>query len=237
MKYFIKKIYLILFLVNVLFHGTATLAKSGKIEYSRDNISNYFSGIVSANQDHTEAAFKYLNKVKLLENTHFNFKLEFIRTLILLEKFEKAFVFSKNIWHEDELFFEVDLLLGLESFIKKDYARAQKYFERINKISHHNSLFGNFLGNFLLTWIKASENNETDSFKFSNKISKQYNNLTKIQNSFLRCYFNDKGTQLAFEQLIGDKDFSFSRYNFFLAKYIIHENNNAEAKKIISLSR
>ena len=237
MKYFIKKIYSILFLVTILVSGTETFSKGSKIEYSEANISNYFSGIISANQDYTSAAFKYLNKVQSLKNSHSNFNVRFIHTLILLEKFEQAFTFSKSVWLVDELFFEADLLLGLESFINKDYLNAEKYFKRLNKISQYNLLFEDFLGNFLLAWSKASENNKKDSFKFLNKIPERYNNLKQIQNSFLQCYFDTLETQAAFEHLIDNEDFTFSRYNFFLANYLIFKNKNIEAKKIINLSR
>ena len=237
MKYFIKKIYSILFLVTILVSGTETFSKGSKIEYSEDNISNYFSGIISANQDYTRAAFKYLNKVQSLKNSHSNFNVQFIHTLILLEKFEQAFAFSKSIWRADELFFEADLLLGLESFINKDYLNAEKYFKRLNKISRYNLLFEDFLGNFLLAWSKAAENNKKDSLKFLDKIPERYSNLKQIQNSFLQCYFDTSETQATFEHLIDNEDFTFSRYNFFLANYLLFKNKNIEAKKIISLSR
>ena len=237
MKYFIKKIYSILFLVTILVSSTETFSKGSKIEYSEDNISNYFSGIISANQDYTSAAFKYLNKVQSLKDSHPNFNVQFVHTLILLEKFEQAFAFSKSVWLVDELFFEADLLLGLESFINKDYLNAEKYFKRLNKNSQHNLLFEDFLGNFLLAWSKASENNKKDSFKFLDKIPERYNNLKQIQNSFLQCYFDTSETQVAFEYLIDNEDFTFSRYNFFLANYLLFKNKNIEEKKIINLSR
>ena len=117
MKYFIKNIYFILLLLTMLVFGTETFSKDRKVKYSSNNISNYLSGIISVNQDYTKAAFKYLNKVQSLKYDHSNFNVQFIRTLILLEKFEQAFTFSKDIWLEDEYFFETDLLLGLEYFV------------------------------------------------------------------------------------------------------------------------
>ena len=105
MRYFIKNIYFILLLITILFLDTRTFGKDRKVEYSRNNISNYLSGIVSVNQDNTNAAFRYLNKVQSLKNSHSSFNVQFIRTLILLEKFERAFAFSKDIWLEDEYFF------------------------------------------------------------------------------------------------------------------------------------
>jgi len=237
MRYFIKKIYFILLLVTILFLDTATYGKDSKVKYSRNNISNYLSGIISVNRDYTNAAFKYLNKVQSLKNNHSNFNVQFIRTLILLEKFEQAFVFSKDVWLEDEYFFETDLLLGLESFIKKDYLNAEKHFERLNKISRYNLLFEDFLGNILIAWIKASENNKEDSFKFLDKVPERYHNLKKIQNSFLQCYFDTSKAQIAFEQLMNNEDSDFSRYNFFFANYLFFKNKNIEAEKVINLSR
>ena len=190
MKYFIRKIYLILLLITILSLSTETFSKESKIKYSKDNISNYFLGIISANQNYTSTAFKYLNKIQSLKDSHSNFNIQFIRTLILLKRFEQAFAFSKNTWIEDEFFFETDLLLGLESFIEKDYPNAEKYFVRLNKISQYNLFFDDFLGNILLSWVKASENNRNDSFKFLDEIPGRYHNLKQIQNSLLHCYFD-----------------------------------------------
>ena len=237
MRYFIKNIYFILLLITILFLDTETFGKDSKVKYSRNNISNYLSGIVSVNQDYTNAAFKYLNKVQSLKNDHSNFNVQFIRTLILLEKFNQAFAFSKDVWLEDEYFFETDLLLGLEFFIKNDYLNAEKHFERLNKISRYNLLFDDFLGNILIAWIKASENNKEDSFKFLDKVPERYHNLKKIQNSFLQCYFDTSKTQIAFEQLMNNEDSDFSRYNFFFANYLLFKNKNIEAEKVINLSR
>ena len=237
MRYFIKNIYFILLLITILFLDTETFGKDSKVKYSRNNISNYLSGIVSVNQDYTNAAFKYLNKVQSLKNDHSNFNVQFIRTLILLEKFNQAFAFSKDVWLEDEYFFETDLLLGLEFFIKNDYLNAEKHFERLNKISRYNLLFEGFLGNILIAWIKASENNKEDSFKFLDKVPERYHNLKKIQNSFLQCYFDTSKTQIAFEQLMNNEDSDFSRYNFFFANYLLFKNKNIEAEKVINLSR
>ena len=237
MRYFIKNIYFILLLITILFLDTETFGKDSKVKYSRNNISNYLSGIVSVNQDYTNAAFKYLNKVQSLKNDHSNFNVQFIRTLILLEKFKQAFAFSKDVWLEDEYFFETDLLLGLEFFIKNDYLNAEKHFERLNKISRYNLLFDDFLGNILIAWIKASENNKEDSFKFLDKVPERYHNLKKIQNSFLQCYFDTSKAQIAFEQLMNNEDSDFSRYNFFFANYLLFKNKNIEAEKVINLSR
>ena len=237
MKFFTKKIYIILFLLSILLIEPKVFSKDSKIQYTSENISNYFSGIISINQNHNNKAIKYLKKVVSLKNKHTQFNIEFIRTLIQLGKFEKALAFSKEVWIEEELFFEADLLLGLNSFLKRDYIMAQKYFERLNKISRYNLFFDNFVGNTLIAWSRASQGDKEGSFKFLEKVPKSYGKLKKIQNVFLQCYFDDSEIQKSFEDLINDKDYNFSRYNFFLINYLLHENNTIKAKKIIESSR
>ena len=237
MKYFIKTIYLILVFVAVLLSTTEIFAKDAKLKYSEEDISNYFSGIVSLNQNNITDGFKYLNKVYSLKNKHTKFNISFIHSLILLEKFDQAFAFSKSIWNENEYFFEVDLLLGLDSFIKKDYPEAEKYFKRLNKISEYNLIFDDFFGNILISWIKALENNKEDSFKYFDKIPKHFNNLKLIQNSFLQCYFDSSKTAIAYEKLIGEEKSDFSRYNFFLANYFLSKNKVTAAKVLVDKSR
>jgi len=237
MKFLIKKIYIILFLLSILLIESKIFAKESEIKYTKKNISNYFSGIISINQNYNNKAFKHLKKVKSLKNKHSRFNIEFIRTLILLEKFEQAFVFSKSVWADDELFFEIDLLLGLDYFIKKDYTNAEKHFERLNKIVRHNLFFDDIIGNVLIAWNEASQGNKENSFKFLEKIPKPYLHLNKIQNIFLQCYFDDFQTQKSFEELINNKDYNFSRYNFFLTNYLLFNNKIMEAKKVIENSR
>ena len=157
MKYLIKKIYIILFFLIALLIGNKVYAKTSEIQYTRENISNYFLGIVSTNQDYNDIAFEHLNKVRSIRDKHSQFNVEFIRTLVLLEKFNQAFDFSKKIWKQEELFFEADLLLGLNYFIKKDYSKAEEHFKRLNKISRYNLFFDNFVGNVLIAWVKASQ--------------------------------------------------------------------------------
>jgi len=239
MKYFFKKNYLILLCVVTIFVNINSQAycKNSSATYSKEDISNYFIGIVSSNQDYVGLAFKHLNKVQYLKDSHSTFKVEFVRTLILLGKFEEAFDFSKKTWLEDELFFEADLLLGIESFINEDYKNAKKYFKRLNNIYGNNLVYDDLMGNLLLSWVESSENNKKNSLVYLDQIPNRYRNLKKIQNSFLQCYFDTPKTLEAYNKLIEDENYTFSRYNFFLVNYLINKNKLVEAKKIISIGR
>tara|TARA_Y100000590_G_scaffold466895_1_gene643795 strand:+ start:15 stop:1733 length:1719 start_codon:yes stop_codon:yes gene_type:complete len=237
MKFLIKKIYIILFLFILLLIDSEVSARDNKIKYSRDNISNYFSGIISTNRDYNSEAFKYFRKVQSIKKSHSQFNIEFIRTLVLLKKFEQAISFSKNVWTEEELLFEADLLLGLNYFLEKDYLKAEKYFNRLNRISKYNLIFDDFIGNILIAWSKASENKKEESFRYIEKIPKPYYHLKRTQNIFLQCYFNEEGTKESLEELISDKEYNFSRYNFFLINYLLSKNRIGEAKKAIESSK
>ena len=237
MKFLIKKIYIILFLLIILLPESKLLAKDQKIQYTRENISNYFLGIISANQDYNNKAFKHLKKVQSLKNTHNQFNIEFIRTLVLLDKFEEAIAFSKNMVDQDELVFEANLLLGLDFFVKKDYINAEKQFKRLNRISRYNLFFDEFIGNILIAWSKAAQSNKEESFIFLNKVPPPYRHLTQIQNIFLECHFDLNETQKSFEKLILDEEYNFSRYNFFLINYLLHKKEHIEINQIIKKAR
>jgi len=247
MKLFFKKNYLIILILAFLSINIEAYGKNTNTLYSKEAISNYFIGIVSANQDHAEEAFEYFSNVEFLQNKHKNFKIEYLRTLVLLEKFDEAFSFSKKVWAEDEPFFEAELILGLNFFIKEDYDKAEKYFERLNNISRYNLIFieqskwiykyDDLFGNVLLSWVKAAKNDQAGSFSYLNNIPDRYENLKKIQNSLMQCYFSSSKTFNSFDELINSQDYSFSRYNFFLANYLLFENKKKEAEKVILRGR
>ena len=233
MKFFIKTIYLILLFGLFLLNSTKGFSKSDIKKYTKEEISNYLSGTISLNQNNIEKSFYYFNKTKSASKVHLNYNINYIKSLVLLGKFEEAFVFANSIWKKDEYFFEVDLLLGLDAYIKKDYKLAEKHFARLNQISISNYLFEDFFGNFLISWIKASENKKKDSFEFVEKIPDRYESFSLINKSFLNCYFKTNETEVIFKRIIGDKDLS-SRYNFFLANYLISINKIDEAKVFIN---
>ena len=237
MKISFKNIHLIFYFIISLLFVTEVSGKDKKIKYSQHDISNYFSGIASIDLDSANNTFKYLNKVQSLKNTHSNYNIQFLRTLIILQKFEQAFDFSKSVWDENELFFEADLILGINYFLNKDYVKAEIHFERLNKISRYNFLFQDFIGNVLIAWSQASNNKKEDSFESINKIPNRYHHIKQIQKSFLHCFYDTDETENVFKKLVENENYDFSRYNFFLVDYLLSKQETKKAKKIINISR
>ena len=182
MKFTYKKIYIILLLLILI--QSKVFARDNKVLYTKENISNYFLGIVSTKNYDNRESHKYLKKVQLLKNKHSKYNIEFLRNLVLLGKFDKAFAFSENVWDKNELFFEADLLLGLNFFKNKDYKNSEKYFERLNKISLSNFYFNDFMSNVLIAWNKASEGKQKESFDILEKIPKPYHHLKNSKRFF-----------------------------------------------------
>ena len=234
MKYIIKKSNLLCFFITLFLINNNALSKSNIEQYSKDTFSNYLSGLIYLKQNDTHAAFKHLKKVKSLKDSSTNYNTTFIRTLVLLDKFDKARVFSASVWKENELLFEADLLLGLDFFLKKDYKNAEKHFKRLNNLSPYNLSFGDLFTNVLISWIEASQNNKNKSLKLIEEIPYTFESLKLIQKSFLQCYFDTNQTRSNFTKIIESKNYNFARYNFFLTNYLLHKNENNKVQEFIT---
>ena len=230
MKFTLKKLYIIL-LIFTLCQSEAIAKDNNKATYTRENISDYFSGIISAKNFDNKETHKYLKKVESLKYKHSPYNVKFLRNLVLLEKFEQAFIFSESITDKNKLFFEANLLLGLKSFQKKDFKNSEMYFERLNKISRYNLYFDDFVGNVLIAWSKALQGKKIESFNTIKKIPKPYRHLNEIQKTFLKCFFEEDDTLTSYLEIIKNKDFNFSRYNFFLVNYLLYKNKKKRSKK------
>ena len=236
MNLFIKKIYFILIITCLIFFHNHGLTRESK-EFSKDDISNYLSGIISSNKNFDDKALKHFSKVQFLKSEYQTFNARYIYTLILLEKFDEAFAFSKQIQRKNQPFFEVDLLLGLNYFLKKDYFNAEKYFLRVKKNSYTNFIFNDFLGDILIIWNLAEKNKEENVYKIFNNIPDRYFNLKQIQNIFLSCYLDSPKAEKILKETLENDDNNFPRYNYFYANYLISKNKIEEAKIVISRSR
>ena len=63
MKFLIKKIYIVLFLLVILLTTNKIFARDNKIQYAEEDISNYFSGILLLNENQYDESFKFLRKL------------------------------------------------------------------------------------------------------------------------------------------------------------------------------
>ena len=65
------------------------------------------------------------------------------------------------------------------------------------------------------------------------KLDKRFENLKKIQNVFLNCYYNSSNTNKLFTELNSNNKIDFSRYSYFHASYAASSGKIDKAKNII----
>ena len=238
MKLIKHTLFLIIFFSFLPIKTTNAITKGDDPIYSGRNISNYFSGIISTKANKTNKALNFFKKTTLLKSRHLNYNVQFLRTLISLEKFNEAFIYANSLSREESNFTEANLLIGMDAFLRKNYTKAEKYFQRLNNNTDGTDFFfQDLLGNVLITWVEASKLNEKQSFETLKKIPERFKNLKNIQKVFLSCYFDLSTTGGLFKNLIENNKTDFSRYNFFFTNYLLYQNNFIKAQKIIEEGR
>ena len=69
-----------------------------------------------------------------------------------------------------------------------------------------------------------------------NRLADRFENLNKIQNVFLNCYYGNSNIITIFDEFVSDKKTDFSRYNYFYATYLINSGQNKKGIEIINNS-
>ena len=200
-----------------------------------DRVSDYFSGILLFNDNRYDESSKYLSKLYGLEKSHINYSIKYLYSLVNSENFNEALNYSKKLEKQKIDSFESNLITGVIYLKKSNLNLAKKYF---SKAKNKNSTFilNNYVSSSLYNWSNLEKLNLNSAILELEKIDKRFENLKKIQNIFLHCFFNDNNTNNLFNQLTSNKKTDFSRYNYFNASYLVSINKINEAKKIVNSS-
>ena len=112
------KVFFILFLF--IFSSEAKSKNKQNIDFRVNELSNYFSAIVSYGNQNNEQALKYYKSSRNLLNKHDEYLRQYIFSLVLNQNVTRAIQeikFSEN--KKNSIFFESYLLLFLDSIKKK----------------------------------------------------------------------------------------------------------------------
>ena len=203
-------------------------------DFNSRYLSNYFSGIVAyENKENTEA-LKFFQSSKLLIKRH-NYYLErYIYSLVLEGKIQKATSeIKQNLTVNNSNFFEVHLILALDSIKRKNYKKSKKHLEESYKFINNDKL-ALIIAETLKQYLYVFEESKIPITK------NNFGNFSSINEVFQRCYLKDKNTETYFINLINNKDnvrtkdADYSRYIFFYINYLIENNRYQDAKKIAS---
>ena len=230
-KKLIKITGLIIFVITFIFFSTLEAKNLGKFNKA-ENIANYFSGILLLNQSKYEDSYKYFKKLDGLEKSHPNYSKKYIYSLVNSGNFNQAFNFAKKLDREQKNYLETDLIIGINYLKNSKYDSAKKYFINAKKINSM-SLLNDYIVNTLYIWSDLEYKNLETAQQKLKQLDNRFENLKKIQNVFLNCYFKNKETDILFNELISDEKTDFSRYNYFYARHLDNQGQKIKARKII----
>ena len=225
-----KTILPILFVIIFL----STLQAKPLDKFNRaDRVSDYFSGILLLNENQYEKSFNFLKKLDGLETSHINYSAKYLYSLVNSGNLKKAFNYSKKLEKQKLDSFESHLITGIFYLKNNNIALAKKYF---NKANANNSKFilNDYVSNSLYIWTSLDSYDLNQATFELKKLDKRFENLKKIQNVFLNCYFNSSATDNLFAQLTSNEKTDFSRYNYFHATFAVNSKKIKKAKDIIN---
>jgi len=197
-----------------------------------DQVSDYFSGILLLNNNQYNESSKFLKKLNGLEKSHINYSIKYLYAAVNSGNFDEAFSYSRKLEKQKLDSFESHLITGIFYLKKSNLILAKKYFL---KAKNRNSQFvlNNYVSHSLHNWSNLSKIDINSSFIELKKLDKRFENLKKIQNVFLNCYYNSSNTKNLYLELILNKKTDFSRYNYFYASYTNSSGKINEAKNIV----
>ena len=212
----------------IIFFSTLQAKNLDKFDKA-DYVSDYFSGILLLNDNQYKKSYKFLKKLNGLEKSHINYSIKYLYSLVNSGNLNDAFQYSRKLEKQNLESFESNLIMGVFYLKNSNLNSARKYFL---KAKNRNSRFvlNDYVSNSLYNWSNL-ENLDLNSAKLElENLDERFNNLKKIQNVFLNCFFNNSNTDNLFNQLTSDKKTDFSRYNYFQASYIVSLGKIKEAK-------
>lgn len=226
MRLNLLKIFFII--VTLLYQSTAYSKATDNYEFNHKYLSSYLSALLSYDNQNNDLALKYFNSSKNLLNEHDQFLKKYVFSLVAdgqISKAIKYIQYSKN--KNNSNFFEVKLLLVLDSLNKKNFVKTSK----------------------LLTNLKAFQQNDTYEFiiyetlKSYNKLfldgiiespNQNFGKLSLITTAFQNCYLNSNKTNSHFINLINSAEGDYSRYLFFYLTKLIENKDYDSAIQIAS---
>ena len=220
------------FVIAIIFFSTLNVQSLDKFN-KEDKISDYFSGILLLNQGSYSDSYNYLKKLNGLENRHKIYSRKYLLTLINSGNISQALNYSKKLEKNKLTSFESDLVIGINHFKNSKYYQSRKFFLN-SKNRKNRSILDNYITSSLINWSELENLKFNEAIVSLNKLDNRFENLKKIQEVFLSCFYGRSETDGLFNKLISDETTDFSRYAYFYANYLKSINKNDKAKQIIN---
>ena len=215
----------------IIFFSTLQAKNLDKFDKA-NRISDYLTGILLLNDNRYDESYKFLKKLNGLESSYTNYSVKYLYSLINSGSFNEAVNFSKKIEKKGLDVFESDLIIGVFYLKNSNLNLAKKYFLKAKK-RNSRFLLNDYVSDSLYNWSNFKNLDLSKGKIELNKLDERFDNLNKIQNVFLNCFFNSQDTNSFFNQLTSNMKTDFSRYHYFYASYTASSGKIIEAKNIV----
>ena len=222
----------------LLFLNTFNILTAKSIDdfYDAKDVTNYFSGILAANDSQYRKSYDYLKSLNGLEDSHYAYSQYLNYSLVALKKFKDATNYSKKLEGKKIDNFESNLVSAVYYLERKDLDTASVYFEKLENKNQPGSI-QNLLSASLNSWGNFKHTNNLNlALNLLEDIPKKFENLKNIQKTFAYCYFDSEQTDEMFEKLTAHSDINYSRYFFFHSNYLLSKNKEKKAQEILQSS-
>ena len=226
MRLNLLKIFFII--VTLLYQSTAYSKSTDNNEFNHKYLSNYLSALLSYDKHNNELALEYFNSSKNLLNKHDKFLKKYVFSLVSdgqISKAIKHIQYSKN--KNNSSFFEANLLLVLDSFNKKNFAKTSKLLTNL-KAFQQNGTYEFIIYETLESFNKLFSEGIIES------PNQNFGKLSLITTAFQNCYLTSNKTNSHFINLINSEEGDYSRYLFFYLTKLIENKDYDSAIQIAS---
>ena len=221
-----KNFKIILIILFIFFTFEAKSKNIYSNEFNSKDLSNYFSGVISHNNQKNDQALKYFKSSKKLLNKHEEYFKRLIFSLVLNQNVDRAIQEIKFLRNKNQSkFFEAQLLLLIDSINKKNFDKTKVYLNNIAKYTEEGT-FEKVIYETLRDYSFTFEEKKMSNFKSN------FGNLTAINNAFQSCYLNNPNTLEYFDILKNSEAADYSRYLFFYTNYLTHKKRFDLVKEI-----
>ena len=218
--------YIYLFIIFLLYQTSSFSKISDVNKFDQKNLSNYFSAVLSINNNDAQNSLKFLENSKILNDRHEEHFKNYIKALVANEKVDlaiKKIKYSQNNYS----FLEREVILLVDNLINKNLEKSSLNLEKIESLIDPDDRYHIILSKVLKNYLEVFKNNNIESYK-----NNDFAELDDISLAFLSCYFDLKNTTKRFEEFI-EYDGSSSRYIYFYLDYLIEQNKIKKIDQVL----
>ena len=217
----------IIFFCLIIFNQNNVYSQNIKKSFNKEKVADYFSSLVSYNNDESRQFLNSFVSSRLLENSNKEYVSHYLISLVLEGKISKAITKAKIVKEKKiNESYESDLLVAINNLKNQDY---KLFFSDIDKqsILEKEDELQKIILSSLREFAHLFYYDEID-----NKINNNFGHLTIINKAFQKCYLGDKNTTNFFDSAINSEKGDYSRYLFFYINFLISRGEIDKAKVI-----